>query len=68
MRRLYAKELSQVLIDKLEISKESIYSIRVHDKYSFVTLDADTAEKAIEVLNGIEIRGRVAAVSYSNKE
>jgi len=68
MRRLYAKELSQVLIDKLEITKEAIYSIRVHDKYSFVTLDADKAEKAIEVLNGVEIRGRVAAVSYSNKE
>ncbi len=68
MRRLYAKELSQVLVDKLAITKESIYSIRVHDKYSFVTLDADVAEKAIEVLNGVEIRGRVAAVSYSNKE
>ncbi|NCB01142.1 MAG: RNA-binding protein [Spirochaetia bacterium] len=68
MRRLYAKELSQILVEKLEIEKEAIYSIRVHDKYSFVTLDGDTAEKAIEVLNGVEIRGRVASVSYSNKE
>ena len=68
MRRLYAKELSQIICDKLEITKEEIYSIRVHDKYSFVTLDGDKAEKAIEILNGIDIRGRVAAVSYSNKE
>ena len=68
MRRLYAKELSQIFQDKLSITKEDIYSIRVHDKYSFVTLDEKYAEKAIEVLNGVEIRGRIAAISYSNKE
>ncbi len=68
MRRLYARELSQVIQDALSIEKEEIYSIRVHDKYSFVTLPQEHAEKAIELLNGKEIRGRVASVSYSNKE
>ncbi|MGD8114850.1 MAG: DbpA RNA binding domain-containing protein [Sphaerochaetaceae bacterium] len=68
MRRLYSKELSQIFQDNLSITKDDIYSIRVHDKYSFVTLDEKHAEKAIEVLNGMEIRGRIAAVSYSNKE
>jgi len=68
MRRLYAKELSQVFQDTLSISKDDIYSVRVHDKYSFVTLKQEDAEKAIELLNGKEIRGRVASVSYSNKE
>lgn len=68
MRRLYAKELSQILQDNLEITREDIYSVRVHDKYSFITLSQENADKAIEKLNGMEIRGRVASVSYSNKE
>ena len=68
MRRLYAKELSQILQDQLELTREDIYAIRVHDKYSFITLSQEHAEKAIEKLNGLEIRGRTASVSYSNKE
>lgn len=68
MRRLYAKELAQIVQDQLGITKEDIYSIRVHDKYSFITLNQEHAEKAIEKLNGMDIRGRIASVSYSNKE
>jgi hypothetical protein len=68
MRRLYAKEISQIFQDKLNINRQDIYAIRVHDKYSFITLSQENADKAIEKLNGIEIRGRVASVSYSNKE
>ncbi len=68
MRRLYARELSQVFQDTLSITRDDIYSVRVHDKYSFVTLNEENAQKAIELLNGKEIRGRVASVSYSNKE
>ncbi|HCG62882.1 MAG TPA: RNA-binding protein [Sphaerochaeta sp.] len=68
MRRLYAKELSQILQDQLSISREDIFSIRVHDKYSFITLSQEHAEKAIEKMNGLDIRGRIAAISYSNKE
>ena len=68
MRRLYAKELSQILQDQLAISREDIFSIRVHDKYSFITLSQEHADKAIEKMNGMDIRGRIAAISYSNKE
>jgi len=68
MRRLYAKELSQILQDKLGISRDEIFSIRVHDKYSFITLSQEHAEKAIEALNGMDIRGRTATITYSNKE
>ncbi|MDD4842665.1 MAG: DbpA RNA binding domain-containing protein [Sphaerochaetaceae bacterium] len=42
--------------------------MRVHDKYSFVTLPEQFAEQAIAKLNGMEIKGRVASVTYSNKE
>ncbi|MGE4584365.1 MAG: DbpA RNA binding domain-containing protein [Sphaerochaeta sp.] len=68
MKRLYAKELSQLLQTELEINREDIYSIRIHDKYSFISMSEENCEKAIAKLNGMDIKGRTASVSYSNKE
>ena len=68
MKRLYTKELSQLLQDELQINREDIYSIRIHDKYSFISMSEAHCEKAIEKLNGMDIKGRTASVSYSNKE
>ncbi|MGI6432971.1 MAG: DbpA RNA binding domain-containing protein [Sphaerochaetaceae bacterium] len=68
MRRLYAKELSQILIDQLGITREDIFALRIHDKYSFITLSQEHADKALEKMQGIDIRGRTASISYSNKE
>jgi hypothetical protein len=68
MKRLYARELSQILQTELGITREDIFSIRIHDKYSFITVSEEHAELAIAKLNGMDIKGRTAAVSYSNKE
>ncbi len=68
MKRLYAKELSLLLQKELEITREDIFSLRIHDKYSFISMTEENCEKAIAKLNGMDIRGRTAAVSYSNKE
>ncbi|MGD1821828.1 MAG: DbpA RNA binding domain-containing protein [Pleomorphochaeta sp.] len=68
MKKLYTKELSQLLQDKLEITRSDIYSIKVHDKYSFITMDEKNCEKAIEVLNGLDIKGRTATITYSKKK
>ncbi|MDD3904305.1 MAG: DbpA RNA binding domain-containing protein [Sphaerochaeta sp.] len=68
MKRLYAKELSLLLQSELEITREDIYSIRIHDKYSFISMSEENCEKAIAKLTGMDIKGRTAAVSYSNKE
>lgn len=69
MKRLYTKELSQVLQTELGIERDDIYSIRIHDKYSFISMSEENCEKkAIEKLNGMDIRGRTASISYSNKE
>mgnify|MGYP000845335378 CR=1 FL=1 len=68
MKRLYAKELSQLLQTELEITRDDIFSIRIHDKYSFISMSEEHCEKAIAKLNGMDIKGRTAAVSYSNKE
>jgi hypothetical protein len=68
MKRLYTKELSQILQDALSIEREDIYSIRIHDKYSFISMSEENCEKAIEKINGMDIKGRTASITYSNKE
>jgi ATP-dependent RNA helicase DeaD len=40
------------------IDAGAIHEIRVLDRFSFVQLDAEAAEKAIEMLNGTKLKGR----------
>lgn len=68
MKRLYAKELSEILQRELGINREDIFSLRIHDKYSFISMSEEHCEAAIAKLNGMDIKGRTAAVSYSNRE
>lgn len=67
MKHLYGKDLSKLLQSELGIKRDDIYSLRVHDKYSFITMSEENCNKAIEVLNGKDINGRVAQLSFSNK-
>lgn len=67
MKHLYAKNLSLLLQKELGITRDDIYSLRVHDKYSFITMSEENCEKAIAVLNGKDINGRTAELSYSHK-
>lgn len=68
MKRLYAKELSQIVQEQIGVTRDDIYAIRIHDKYSFVSMSQENCEKAIEKMNGMEIKGRTITVTYSNKE
>ena len=67
MKHLYAKNLSQMLQSELGITRDDIYSLRVHDKYSFITMSEENCEKALKLLNGKDINGREAQLSYSTK-
>ena len=67
MKHLYAKDLSKLLQTELGITRDDIYQIRVHDKYSFVTMSEENCSKAIEKLNNQAINGRTAKVTYSEK-
>lgn len=67
MKHLYPKDLSKLLQFELGITRDDIYMIRVHDKYSFVTMTEENCQKAIERLNGKDINGRIAKVSLSNR-
>ncbi len=67
MRRLYGKDLSILLQKELGITREDIYVLRVHDKYTFITMSEENCNKAIEKLNGKEINGRIAELNFSNR-
>ena len=67
MKNLYAKSLSLMLQKELGIKREDIYGLRVHDKYSFITMSEENCEKAIAAFNGKEINGRCAQINYSTK-
>lgn len=67
MKHLYGKDLSKLLQAELSITREDIYSLRVHDKYSFITMSEENCNKAIEKLNGREINGRTAQLNFSNR-
>lgn len=68
IKHLYAKDLSKLLQSELEIAREDIFFIKVHDKYSFITMNEENCDKAIAKLNGKEINGRIAQINYSNKK
>lgn len=67
MKHLYAKDLSLLLQKEIGVKREDIYSLHVHDKYSFITMSEENCNKAIEALNGKEINGRTAQINFSNK-
>ena len=57
-----------LLISVAGIDRDRIGDIRVLANYSFVQLFAEDAEKAINVINGYDYRGRKLAVSYSRQK
>ena len=67
MKHLYGKDLSKLLQTELGITRDDIYTLRVHDKYSFITMSEENCEKAIAKLNGMDIYGRKAQINYSNR-
>lgn len=66
MKNLYPQDLSSFIQSELKINKEDIFMIRVHDKYSFVTLSKENSEKAINNLNGKVLKGRTLSVSLAH--
>ena len=68
MKHLYAKDLSKLLQGVLGITRDDIYAIRIHDKYSFVTMSEENCQKAIEKLEGLQYKNRTIQINLSNKE
>lgn len=65
---VYARDLVSLFANEAGISKDEIYLIRLHDKYSFVTVSEANCAKAIEALQGKSYKNRTIQINISNKE
>ncbi len=67
-RRVYARDLTELFTEKLQLVEGDIGGVRVFDKYSFVDIAPGKAEEAISKLNGLDVKGRPIAVNYAKKK
>lgn len=65
---VYARDLISLITAEGTVSKEGIYLIRIHDKYSFITLSEEDCQDVIARLNGTTVKGRLVQVNISNKD
>jgi superfamily II DNA/RNA helicase len=66
-RRVFPKDLARLVQSKMDIDQSAIGSIKVLDSYSFLEISKDHAEKAIELLNGEDYKGRKLTVNHARK-
>ena len=55
---LSEEDLSWALREGAVVPEEAIHSIRVLDRFSFVEVSADQAERAVEYLDGTKLKGK----------
>jgi ATP-dependent RNA helicase DeaD len=55
---LTEEDLNWALTEGAVLPKEAIHSIRVLDRFSFVEVSADQAERAVEYLDGTKLKGK----------
>jgi hypothetical protein len=67
-RAVYAKDLTALFSDTLQVDRARIGDIRVLDNYSFLEIDSALAEKAIAALSGTELKGKQITVNYARKK
>jgi len=67
-RRVYARDLTELFTEKLQLAAGDIGGVRVFDKYSFVDISRSRAEEAISRLTGLEVKGRPITVNYAKKK
>ena len=48
------------------IPADSIHDIRVLERFTFVDLDGDQAEKALDRLDGTKLKGKQIRLEYAN--
>jgi ATP-dependent RNA helicase DeaD len=67
-RRVYARDLTELFTDRLQLAPGDIRDVRVFDKYSFVDIAPARAQEAISRLTGTELKGRPITVNYAKKK
>ena len=66
-RRVYPKDLARLFQTRLELDQAAIGSIKVLDSYSFLDISKEHAERAIELMNGEDYKGRKLTVNHARK-
>lgn len=60
--------LKDFLRDTLDLGRDDLFKVDVKDGFSFFNTEAEHAEKVMEVLNGLEYKGRRVNVEISNND
>jgi ATP-dependent RNA helicase DeaD len=66
-RRVYPRDLVQLLFSAGQVSKADIGDIKILDNYSFVEVEEKIASAVIGRLDGIQYRGRNLTVNFAKK-
>ncbi len=61
-----ADDIRWALEEGAVIPDESIHDIRVLERFTFVDLDGDQAEKALDRLDGTKLKGKQIRLEYAN--
>jgi len=64
-RRLFPREVINLIMSKTTAVREDIGLIRILDNYSFVQVRDNKADEIIKSLTGIKFRGRPLTVNYA---
>jgi superfamily II DNA/RNA helicase len=67
-RKVFPKDLSQLFSDNANVPKSDVGDIKILDNYSFVEVASKHAKPAIDLLNGMDFRGRKLTVNYARKK
>lgn len=62
------KDIFKTLIDKAEIKGEDIGRINIHDKFTFVEVQEEAAEKVISALDSIVVKGKSAKIMHAKEK
>jgi len=67
-KKVFPRDLSRLFRKSLDLQPKDIGNIKVLDNYSFVDIPQSQAQRAIEVMDGIEFRGKNITVNFARKK
>ena len=67
-RKVFPKDLNKLFSQELGLKSSDIGTIKILDNYSFVDISESYAQRAIDKLNGTEVRGRKITVNFARKK
>ena len=67
-RRVFPRDLVALFTEVEGITGDDIGQIKILDNYSFMEINPDRAQTAIDAVNGREFRGRKLNVNYARRK